>query len=98
MCSQTFRLFKKYTTYAYKDALQKVSFPNYELFNDVNEAYLNFFQKLKIVVDNIATCKKEKVKANTQKLFYGEILENIKSRDKLFKRFKKSRFHIDKEL
>ena len=34
----TFRLFKKYTVDAYKDALKKVNFPNYELFNDINEA------------------------------------------------------------
>ena len=34
-----FRSFKKYTFDAYKDALKKVNFPNYELFNDVDEAY-----------------------------------------------------------
>ena len=28
----------KYTVDAYKDALRKVNFPNYELFNDINEA------------------------------------------------------------
>ena len=50
----TFRSFKKYTVDAYKDALNKVNFPNYELFNDVNEAYSNFFQKIRIVVDSIA--------------------------------------------
>ena len=41
----TSRSFKKYTVDAYKDALYKVNFPNYELFKDVNEAYSNFFQK-----------------------------------------------------
>ena len=48
----TFRLFKKYTVDAYKDALKKVNFPNYELFNDLNEAYSNFFHKIRIVVDS----------------------------------------------
>ena len=61
-----FRLFKKYTVDAYKDALKKVNFPNYELFNDVNEAYSNFFQKIRIVVDSIAPYKTKRVKANTQ--------------------------------
>ena len=28
----------------------------------------------------------------------GEFLKNINTRDKLFKRFKKSRLHADKEL
>ena len=60
--------------------------------------YSNFFQKLRIAVDNIALCKTKRVRANTQKWFDGEVLENINPRDKLFKRFKKSRLHIDKEL
>ena len=64
----TFRSFKKYTVDAYKDALKKVNFLNYELFNGVNEAYSNFFQKVRIVVDKIAPCKNKKVKANTQKM------------------------------
>ena len=33
-----------------------------------NEAYSNFFQKVRIVVDKIAPCKNKKVKANTQKM------------------------------
>ena len=91
-------MFKKYSVDPYKDALKKVNFPNYELFNDVNEAYSNFFQKIRIVVDSIAPYKTKRVKANTQKWFDGEVLENINTRDKLFKKFKKSRLHIDKEL
>ena len=59
--------FKKYTVDAYKDALRKVNFPNYELFNDVNEAYSNFFQKIRIVIGSIAPFKTKMVKANTQK-------------------------------
>ena len=39
----TFRLFKNNTVDAYKDALNKVNFPNYKLFNDVNESYSNKF-------------------------------------------------------
>ena len=68
-----FYSFKKYTIDAYKNALKKVNIPN-ELFNDVNEAYLNFLQKIKTVIDNIAHCKTKSVKANTQKWFDGEVL------------------------
>ena len=39
----TFRSIKKYTVDAYKDALKKISFPNYKLFNDLNETYSIFF-------------------------------------------------------
>ena len=94
----TFRSFKKYTVDAYKDALKKVNFPNYKLFSDVNEAYSNFFQKIRIIVNSIAPFKTKRVTANTQKWFDREVLENINTRDKLFKKFKKSRLHIDKEL
>ena len=49
------------------------------------------------VIDNIAPCKTKQVKANTQKWFVREVLENINTRDKLFKRFKKSILHIDND-
>ena len=75
-----------------------LNFPNYELFDYVNEAYSNFFQKIRIVVDSIGPYKTKRVKANTQKWFDREFLENLNTRDKLFKKFKKSRLHIDKEL
>ena len=35
---------------------------------------------------------------NSQEWFDGEISEAIKNRDKLLKKFKRSRLHIDKEL
>ena len=94
----TFRSFKKYAVDAYKDALKKVNFPNYEPFNAVNEAHSNFFQKIRIAVGSIALCKIKRVKASIRKWFDGDVLENINTRDKLFKKFKKSRLHIDKEL
>ena len=53
---------------------------------------------IRTVIDNVAHCKTKRVTANTQIWFDGEILENINNRDKLFKTFKKSRLHIDKEL
>lgn len=81
-----------------KIPLKKVNFANYELFNDVNEAHSNFFKKVRAVIDNIEPCNTRRVKANTQKGFDGEVLENVNIRDKLFKRFQKSRLHTDKGL
>ena len=89
---------KNYTTDYYKETLKQVDFPNYEIFGDVNEAYSNFFQKLMTVIDKIAPYKSKRVKGNTQKWFDGEVLEKLNLRNKLFKKFKKSRLHIDKEL
>ena len=50
------------------------------------------------VIRNIAPCKTKRVKGNTQNWFDGEVLEKLRSRDKLFKAFKKTRLHINKEL
>ena len=48
--------------------------------------------------DNVAPCNTKRVKGNTQNWFDGEVLEKLRSRDKLFKVFKKTRLHIDKKL
>ena len=82
----TFCSFKKYSVDVCKNALKKVNFPNYKLFNDVNETFSNFFQKIRIVVDNIAPYKTKRVKEKIQKRFGGEVLENINTRDKHFTR------------
>ena len=50
------------------------------------------------VIDNVTSCKAKRVKGNTQNWFDGKVLEKLRSRDKLFKAFKKTRLHIDKEL
>ena len=89
---------KNYTADYYKEALKQTGFPNYENFGDVNEAYSNFFQKLMTVTDKITPYKSKQVKGNTQKWFDGEVLEKLNLRNKLFKKFKKLRLHIDKEL
>ena len=38
------------------------------------------------------------MKGNTQNWFDGELFEKLRSRERLFKAFKKTRLHIDKEL
>ena len=50
------------------------------------------------VFDNVAPCKTKRVKEDTQNWFDGEVIEKFRSRDKLFKVFKKTRLHIDKKL
>ena len=42
--------------------------------------------------------KQNTQKRNTQKWFDGEMLEKLNLRNKLLKKFNKSRIHIDKEL
>ena len=50
------------------------------------------------VIEKIAPYKSKRIKGNTQICFDGEVLEKLNLRNKLFKKFSKSRLHIDKEL
>ena len=94
----TFLSLKKYKAEAYKEAPGKVHFPDYENFSDVNKAYENFIQKLMSVIDKLAPFKTKRVKGNSQEWFDGEVLESIALRDKLFKKFKRSKLNVDKEI
>ena len=46
----------------------------------------------------IGKVKERRIKQNSQKQFDGEISKAIKNCDKLLKKFKRSRLHIDKQL
>ena len=93
-----FRSLKNYTTDYDKEALKQVDFSYYEHFGDVNEAYSNLSQKLMAVIEKITPYKSKQVKVNTQKWFDEDVLEKLNLRNKPFKKFKKSRLHIDKKL
>ena len=92
-----FHSLKIYTADYYKEALKQVDFPSYENFGDF-EPCSNFFQKLMTVIDKIAPYKSKRRKGNNQKWFDSELLAKLNLRNKLFKKFKKSRPHIDKKL
>ena len=49
------------------------------------------------VIDKLAPFKTKRVKGNSQEWFDGEVLESIALRDKLFKKFKRSKLNVDKE-
>ena len=79
----------------FEQELSKLNFPNYQNYNEINEAYNDFIQKIMSLIDKVAPIK---VKKNSQEWFDGEIANEIKNRDKLFKKFKKSKLHIDKDI
>ena len=68
----------------------KINFPEYKNFENVNDAYSNFIQKLIEVTDKLAPVKNKRIKRNSQEWFDGEILEKLIIRDKLFKKYKKN--------
>ena len=50
------------------------------------------------VIDKLAPSKTKRIKGNSQEWFDGEVLESIALRDKLFKKFKRSKLNVDKEI
>ena len=92
-----FRSFKHYTVDLFGQELSKLNFPNYQNYNEINEAYNDFIQKIMSVIDKVAPIKERQVKYS-QEWFHGEIADEIKNRDKLFKKFKIPKLHIDKDI
>ena len=76
----------------------RVDFPNYNNIENINDAYSNFIRKVIGVIDLVAPIKSRRIKQNSQEQLDGELAEKISVRDKLFKKFKKSKLHIDKEI
>ena len=52
----------KYSVDEHEKALDKVTFPNYERYHNINKAYNDFFQNLIEVVNNIAPLKTARIK------------------------------------
>ena len=55
-----FRPFKNYTLEGYEKAVVKINFPEYKIFDNVNDAYSNFIQKLMEVIDKVVPVKNKK--------------------------------------
>ena len=75
---------------------KKNDIPDYKIFFDIDTAYSDFFSKISNVVNTLAPEKTIRVKSTTQEWFDAEIIREISNRDKLFKKFKTSKLHVDK--
>ena len=64
-----------YSPEIYEEVLRKLSFPNYELFDNINTAYENFIQKVIAVIDNLAPSKNKSIKGTSKNCFDAEIME-----------------------
>ena len=61
----------------------------------MNEGYADLIQKVNSVIDEIAPVKEMCIKNNTEEWVDEEIFEAIRVRDKKYKRFKRTRLHVD---
>ena len=72
-----------YSVDIYEKSLSRVDFPNYHNFENINDAYSNFTQKVKGVIDLVAPIKSRRIKQNSQEWFNGEVAETISICDKI---------------
>ena len=91
------RSLKNYSADIYEEALGRVNFPNYNNFENINDAYSNFTQKVIGVIDLVAPIKSRRIKQNSQELFDGEVAEKISVRDKLLRNLKNQNFTLTKK-
>ena len=94
----TFRLLRNYSVDVYKQALERASFPNYDNFHNPDIAYNDFINKVDCVINAVAPFKTVRVKNNTSEWFDGEIADKIHSCDKLYRRIKLTKLHVDEEI
>ena len=93
-----FRSFKNYSPEDFENLLYEQTFPNYEKFNNIDEAYSNFMTTISKVIDDTAPIKRKRIKNNSQEWFDGEIAEKIAIRDKNLTKFKKSKLQVDNQI
>ena len=92
------RALKHYSKEKLIENLTNVVFPNYSNYVDINEAYSDFIKKVSDIINEIASTKEICIKNNTAEWIDEEVLEGIKTRDKLFRKFKKSKSNVDNEM
>ena len=78
--------------------MERASFPNYDNFHNPDIAYNNFINRFEYVVNTVAPFEAVRVKNNTSEWFDGEITDKIYTREKLYKRFKLKKLHVDEEI
>ena len=86
---------KNYSKEIFLGKLREIQFPNYRNFENINEAYQTFFDKIMAVIDKIAPLKEIRVKGNSKPWFDAEVIDRIQVRDKLRKKYNKTKLQID---
>ena len=92
------RSLKKYTLEFLIKELKNINFPNYNIFSNVNIAYLDLVEKILSVVNKLAHFKDLRIENNAQDWFDDEVAKAIKLRGKRLKQFKSTKLHIDDDL
>ena len=65
--------------------------PDQDENSNIDEIYANFATQLGDIIDSVAPLREIRVKNNTLEWFDGEILDEIRNRDKLHKKYKNTK-------
>ena len=74
-----------------------INFPDYNIFSNVNIAYVDLVEKIWSVVNKIASFIDLRMKNNTSDWFDDEVAEAIKLKEKHLRNFKSTKSHSDEE-
>ena len=85
------RSFKNYSKEIFCDKLSNIDWSNIVNATNVNEAWCNFKTLLNDIIDSVAPVKEVRIKCSTEPWMTGEILDKIRTRDKLLYDYKKNR-------
>ena len=90
-----YRSLKNYTKEIFLEKLHNTNFPNYENYQNVDEAYNDFFTKINTIINTIAPEKAMKIRNDAEEWLDEEIHRGIRERNKKFKRFNTTRSQPD---
>jgi len=89
------RSFKNYDKDTYLKKLNEINLPDLNMSSDLDEIYNSFINQLSEIIDDVAPLREIRVKNNTPDWFDGEIMDEIKNRNKLYQKFRVSRKEED---
>ena len=89
------RSFKNYDKDAYHEKLMNINLPKLDENSNIDVIYDNFVMQFSEIIDSVAPLREIRVKNNTPDWFDGEIMDEIRKRDKLHHRYKCTKLETD---
>ena len=93
-----YRCLRNYSPEDFLLKLRDLNFPQYQTFENSDEAYADFIEKVSSVINELAPEKTRRIKNNSEEWVDADIHDGIRERNKKFKRFKQTRSHRSCEL
>jgi len=89
------RSLRNYTKESYLEKLNDIKLPELDENSNIDEIYTNFATQLEKIIDSVAPLREIRVKNNTPDWFDGEIMDEIRKRGKLHKKYRNTNLEED---